>query len=648
VGAGLLAAFPAQPRIWAAGGLAGVSAVAALVLAAQHPLSASLALIGVLAVGALTVLRPHAWLFALPALLPVLSLAPWTGWWLVDESDLFVLAVLAGAYGRRVVSPCRDDETMAIASTREARMQLALGMALLATLLLGVLRGWLDASSSTAVPWAGALTTHHDSAWNTLRVAKSLLWALLLWPLLRASVQAGHRQHLAAGVFTGLLLVGAIVLWERHTYAGLVDFHDAYRTSAAFWEMHVGGGAIDMYLVLAVPFACWALWSAPTRLRALLALLVLALGVYAALTTYSRGVVLALMLALAWMLALAVHRQLALRAHGVDRRGAVLAVALLLAGEAALVLGGGALLPKRLAQSGEDLMGRVAHWQAGLLLLHTPADWLLGLGLGRLPAHYSRAVPGGEFPGQAAWAQDAQGGSRLLLSSPASRGERAADFGLTQRVHLQPDGSWTLRWRATPLATSVSSDAAARLRFSLCERHLLYTARCRSAVVATGPVEQTAVLSGASYVRRGGVLSVSVLGAGQQVQLHSLQLLDPQGRQRLHNSAFTEQLHHWWPIAQGHFQPWHIDNLYLEWLIERGLLGLLVLLAWVVWAARHLRRGLRSAIDAEQRMAWVLSAALPGVLLLGALVSLMDNPRVALLAMLCMWATEPKTQLNCS
>ena len=39
----------------------------------------------------------HAWLVAIPALLPVLDLAPWTGRFYFDESDLFLLVTLGAA-----------------------------------------------------------------------------------------------------------------------------------------------------------------------------------------------------------------------------------------------------------------------------------------------------------------------------------------------------------------------------------------------------------------------------------------------------------------------------------------------------------------------------------------------------------------------
>ena len=43
-------------------------------------------------------LRPMLWLFLVPALLPVIDLAPWTGWLIVEEFDMLVLGAAAGAY----------------------------------------------------------------------------------------------------------------------------------------------------------------------------------------------------------------------------------------------------------------------------------------------------------------------------------------------------------------------------------------------------------------------------------------------------------------------------------------------------------------------------------------------------------------------
>ena len=75
----------------------------------------------------------------------------------------------------------------------------------------------------------------------------------------------------------------------------------------------------------------------------------------------------------------------------------VLSVALVL--EVVLVLKGGTFMSERLASAEQDLSSRVTHWKHGVGLLKTPVDWLLGKGLGRLPANYAAQVPNEEFPG---------------------------------------------------------------------------------------------------------------------------------------------------------------------------------------------------------------------------------------------------------
>ncbi|MBC7484535.1 MAG: hypothetical protein H7337_22120, partial [Rhizobacter sp.] len=70
--------------------------LAGLGLALHYPLVPWLAttLFGISA--AMFFARPTAWLIALPASLPIVAFAPWTGWITFEELDLLVLAVAAG------------------------------------------------------------------------------------------------------------------------------------------------------------------------------------------------------------------------------------------------------------------------------------------------------------------------------------------------------------------------------------------------------------------------------------------------------------------------------------------------------------------------------------------------------------------------
>ena len=88
-------------------------------------------------------------------------------------------------------------------------------------------------------------------------------------------------------------------VWERAAYVGLADFSTDYRTTALFWEMHVGGAALDGFLALTLPFAVHQLLIARHPLRWALAAALCVLGAYAALSTFSRILYIALPLGLA-------------------------------------------------------------------------------------------------------------------------------------------------------------------------------------------------------------------------------------------------------------------------------------------------------------------------------------------------------------
>lgn len=420
--------------------LAALALVAALALAAQHPVAPAAVLCGVWLVAVGTVWRPAAWLFWWPTLMPVLSFFPWTGWWLVDESDLFVLAVLAGGYARWAW------QAPAAVVPAAPRWLVWGGTGLALCVAQAVWRGWADAPPLP--PHSGVwdalgqgLYADHLSAWNSVRVAKGFVWLLLLAPLVwRALSEAPSSagRALLRGMVAGLALVGALVLWERWSQLGLLDFVSGYRTSAAFWEMHVGGGAIDAYLALAAPLALWAVWTAPSAVRGWGAMGLLWLAVYTLLTTYSRGVMGAFVVVLlAWALvACLCPLPQGVRAPGQRRVLTATLAALLVQGAA--VLGTGAFLGGRLEQSHHDLLGRWAHWQRGVSLVLAPVSagagvWG-GVGMGRFTAQYQRLGLEGEVPGRALWAASGAGAGSVLLTGPASWDGLATRFGLLQRV----------------------------------------------------------------------------------------------------------------------------------------------------------------------------------------------------------------------
>ena len=67
-------------------------------LAWHHPLAPALTASLLVLWSIAVFLRPTVWVFLVPALLPIIDLAPWTGWLIFEEFDILLLGAAAGAY----------------------------------------------------------------------------------------------------------------------------------------------------------------------------------------------------------------------------------------------------------------------------------------------------------------------------------------------------------------------------------------------------------------------------------------------------------------------------------------------------------------------------------------------------------------------
>lgn len=273
-------------------------------LAWHHPLSGPLAL----AAWCLVALAAALFWVKTPVLvfapLPLIGLAPWSGWISFEELDLLVTACGCGGYLAYALQLNGRDRAPAWRHGLVfSPLTLLLVLALAASTLWSVKRGFADAGGFQF----GWFHGYHE-AMNSVRNAKALFLALALLPLWTAAAAARPRGF-SRGLLLGLVLAlaggCAAALWERLAYTGLLDFSTDYRTTALFWEMHVGGAALDGFLVLTLPFALLALLRTRSPWRFVAGLAVALLAIYAVLTTFSRGVYLALPLALVPMVMLA-------------------------------------------------------------------------------------------------------------------------------------------------------------------------------------------------------------------------------------------------------------------------------------------------------------------------------------------------------
>lgn len=289
--------LPRQGADWFQRGLAALIVVLLAIGLRIYPAGGVWLAGGVVAFGGVLMRYPHAWVLALPILLPWVNLAPWSGQVFLEEFDFFVMTVVAvqlwyGFYAK--------DRRLTLTKWQHLLLWL-----MIVAYGVSFFRGLLPLGEIDLNAFA-----NYFSSYNALRLGRGVGWALvLLLPLLAAFRWNPEltRQYLMLGMVVGLVGVGGVALWERNVLSdfiygqnryeilsGLLDFSTPYRITALFAEMHTGGEAIDGYLALAWPFSVVLAFSASSRFVASLALFAIPLALYSALVTFSRGTYLAL------------------------------------------------------------------------------------------------------------------------------------------------------------------------------------------------------------------------------------------------------------------------------------------------------------------------------------------------------------------
>jgi hypothetical protein len=378
--------LPATRAQWLAAVAAlGLGAIG-LELAWHHPLSGPLALA---AWGLVALLAALFWIktpVLLLAPLPLIGLAPWSGWITFEEMDLMVTACGCGGYLAYALQlNARDRAPAWRHALVYSPVVITLIVAVALSTLWSVKRGFADAGGFRF----GWFHGYHE-AMNSVRNAKALFLVLVLLPLWTAAAAARPRGF-SRGLLLGLVLAlaggSAAALWERLAYTGLLDFSTDYRTTALFWEMHVGGAALDGFLVLTLPFALLALLRTRSPWRFGIGLGVALLATYAVLTTFSRGVYLALPLALIPMVMLADAQRRRAASSGPESShldstlGAVDEPLPRLAKLGALAMAGAFALAAALVFGGGGYRGLLSLFFVMVVLLTMPASlWRPGFG----------------------------------------------------------------------------------------------------------------------------------------------------------------------------------------------------------------------------------------------------------------------------
>ena len=560
--------------------------------------------------------KPLIGFFVLPALLPILDLAPWSGRFYFDEFDVFILATLMVLLIRPVVE-----------SGNRQRFKISnfivIGFFLL-TLGISSLIGLLPLPELDANAFS-----NYYSNYNALRVAKGFFWAVLLSPFLIKVLQDDSgRKYFSAGLLTGLGGLAIFCIFERWVFAGLVDFAIDYRINGLFSTMHTGGGHIESYLALSMPFIALLFinkkYPVITKIGGIL---LFVLSLYTLLMTFSRGGALGVLVGfLVLLIGLYVHYS----RQGLSNLTQSLVVITLLLSVMALFavpVFEGDLMKNRLNAAEKDSESRHQHWVAAIEAMDNDiVTQLFGMGLGSFPRTFFWSNQENVHP--ATYRIASENDNQFL----ALQGGDALFMG--QYITWQPH-------QHLKLVVDVRSPMQnAALSVPICEKSLQYSFRCVATDIKVASTRwqhvekdiDSADVGAVSADIAGGWFNRPVqlaLYAGGEggviVEVDNLQLLDAKGQNLISNGDFAAGLDHWYFSTEKH-NPWHIFNIWVHVLFDMGWLGLCAFILLILLVYYRLLKSLRQDVYAA-----ILLASFTGFLVIGYVDSPFDAPRVTFL-----------------
>jgi VanZ family protein len=573
---------------------------------------ASFWLSGAIAIYVAVLLRNTAiWLLVIPAILPILDFAPWTGRFFWNEFDLFVTSTIAVSLW---VVP-RPSSQLRIPK-RAVTALLLFGLSTLISLTIGLF------------PLADAdfnAFSNYYSRYNSLLAGKGFLEVTALLPLLIYNIRSGNNvlRYLCYGMVTGLSGMVMAGVWERAVFPGLFDFSSSFRISALFSSMHTGDSPVEAYLVSALPFlAAWVFFR-KSKVTVALAISIFVLGVYGLFVTFARGGYGAFIVSLLILMIGCLH---AAKHHAFRRSGfwGGAALVVMCVGLVAVPVMQGSFAKSRFALIDQDMSIRLNHWRNALNIMEP--DWtaqVFGMGLGRFPETYYFRNPTGVFSATYQFQKNSDN-TYLSLGS----GEV---IYLEQIVSVKPNEAYRLSFDVK------SADASTGFNVMVCERTFFQSYNCRdfgASNINTGAQwrhYQTTIDSGVLgsapwFARRTTKLILENTAPNSVLQIDNIHLVDSKGLDLVSNGDFSKGADYWYFSAFNHLA-WHVKNIFVQLVFEQGWLGLAAFSLLVTIALfRILKEALQGKI-----VAVAMLSAIVGFLSVGLFGSPLDAPRLAFL-----------------
>ena len=555
--------------------------------------------------------RPLLIVAIIPAALPILDLAPWSGRFYLDEFDLLLLISLAIGYARvRPVTRASLGSSAAFT---------------LAWWLLGL--SFIASACIALIPWktpeANSFISYYSS-FNALRIAKGVLWAWLGYGLLRRMAASGMnvQRTFMHGMTAGLGFTVAVVFWERIAFSGLFNFGSDYRITGPFSAMHTGGAYIECFLAVAVPYLTILIIKSRNGLVRIAGSVFMLATCYALMVTFSRNGYLAFGISLFIILFFTTFKS----GHWPKR---LLFAATLTAAMVAVSIPifTGKFAQSRMARVDKDLVVRQKHWEDALDI-RTPG-WLttlLGMGLGRFPeSHYLLSREGG------------QSGTYQLKSEEDNTYLRLVSGNsiyFEQLVSVAPRQTYLLSLDVRASRPNVN------ITTPICEKWLLTSYNCNWKTMSIGKeagvwrrlearINTDQLIQSPWYSRRPIKFSLYNSNSRTTLDIDNVRLETLYGENLLRNSDFSQGIDHWFFSADSHLQ-WHAKSLPVAVLFDQGWFGLF---AFGLFSLVGIWRGTRLAWQGNLHAAAALAAFI-GFLVVGLFDTLIDAPRFLFLFLL--------------
>lgn len=548
--------------------------------------------------------KPLAIIALVPAALPILDLAPWSGRFFLDEFDILLLITLTIGLVRTPIK--------ATASVFDGPLKLVLGLVLL-SYAISTLRAFipvpvLDENSFSS----------YFSPFNALRISKGLVWAIL-FVALYCRIATRNRnvfRWFAWGMVLGLASTVAIIIHEKLLFGGVFNFQDEYRATGPFSAIHTGGAYIEGYLSTAVPFLILLTVRTKSLLQRIAGCTLLLATTYALMMTVSRN----------GFLAYAIAFSCALLATfvGSENRWRRSALIFLLGATSlgvAIPIFKGEFTQQRMSTVSQDWRVRTNHWVNGLAMRSD--DWLtsfFGAGVGSfLDTQYWNGPPE-LHPSRHALVRDGQ--NVYLRIAP----------GNTLYVEQISKVAGNTHYRLSFDFRSSSPEAIAGV--GLCEKWMLASSNCATLqkvelatqVNAWKTFEfnvDTQTLGSDHWLMRSPVKLSFFTNNKDTIELDNISLIHTEmGQEIIENGRFNNGLDHWFFTSDEHLA-WHIKSLPVAILFDQGWLGLLVIGFFLIGAMlKSVRRAFAGSTSAG-----IFFSACMGFIIVGLFDTLIDSPR---------------------